>query len=541
MREPAEGLCLGAALAPGLEEVEPRAEGERWVVDALRTAARALRDRPCYLVAVDREGVAHPLAGTLPRPQVGPRILEALESPRLWQGLEARRWYAPADLTAVAPTWPSEPPISARLFGGDEHGLGVLLLRRDADAADAVPDIDDAFLELVLRHWRTEHELRTLGRFSRTLVDAQEGGVMAVDGQGRVTYLSRRGEQILGLDAQDASGADCARVFRPAVEQEHPMLLGLEGKLERLELYVTNRQGRDIPISLHMRRIGGGGERSEGLIAIFRDLTEERALDQEDRRRERLAVIGELAAGAAHEIRNPLTGIGNCAQVLQMRLAEEEHNRRMADLILQETQRLEHIITSLLGFARPGQPHMREARVEEVVRRALELDQPVFEKAGVRCEMRVAGMIPPIYIDPEQIQQVVSNLMRNAVDAMPDGGLLSLQVGVVRRRLHVRRKLGRRSTDRVQIPSDGPQVRFVRVVVRDTGRGISPDALGRIFDPFFTTRSGGTGLGLSVSQSIVQEHGGYVSVQSVEGKGTVFEVDLPIERRQGERREKPDS
>ena len=182
---------------------------------------------------------------------------------------------------------------------------------------------------------------------------------------------------------------------------------------------------------------------------------------------------------------------------------------------------------------------MRETAIEEVVRAALELQAPVCEQRGVRCEFRVAGRIPSIYVDPEQIQQVLVNLMRNAVAAMPDGGLLDLELLVTRRRPHRRRGMGRRATDRVRVPQEAPLARFVRVRVRDTGSGVPEEVLGRIFDPFFTTRSEGTGLGLAVSQSIMQEHDGFLSVQSVQGRGTTFDVDLPVERRRSDRRDDP--
>jgi PAS domain S-box-containing protein len=504
-----------------------------------------------YLVAIDREGAAHRLTGTLAPEMIGPQVLEVLESSRLWAAIEPHVPYSASQLRARCRTWPRNPHLGGCFLTTGPAPLGALLTGETPSPDSGGPARDGllaeerlvppsaaevALLRLVLQHWRLGQEAGTLGDFARALVSAQQGGVLAIDGQGRVTYLSQRGEEILGVGAREALGADCARIMRPAVDGEHPLLRGLRGDLERVELYITNRAGRDLPVSVSLSRIVDPHGRDQGLVCFFRDLSEERALDQEARRRERLAVIGELAAGAAHEIRNPLTGIGNCAQVLQMRLSDHDGNRRLADLILQETQRLDRIIASLLGFARPGQPRMRETRIEEVVRSSLHFEQPVYEKKGIRCEMRVVGMMPTIYADPEQIQQVMVNLLRNAAAAMPDGGLLSLEVSAVRRRRHMRRRLGRRATDRLHVPSDGPLARFVRVRVADTGTGISRDALPRIFDPFFTTRSEGTGLGLSVSQTIIQEHGGYISVQSVHGKGTVFEVDLPVERRQGERR-----
>jgi PAS domain S-box-containing protein len=534
----AEPTDLIPALAADSIGIEPWRLESEWVASILRSTLAERLGPGHYLIGVDRLGSAHPLAGSLARARVAPPILEALESPGLWGAVEPRRSYGPSELHALHPAWPPDGAPGARFYKDGPVALGALLEDAGRAAGDAATQMaDDALIELIMRHWSVTREAAALGAFTHALVTAARAGVIGVDTTGRVTYLSPLGEEILGIRATQAVGADCARVIRPAVEEPHPILQGLAGKLEQVEFYVTDRQDRDVPVWLSVGRIVDAQGQIQGLAGVFRDLTEERAMDQEARRRERLAVIGELAAGAAHEIRNPLTGIANAAQVLQMRLGAEESHRRMADLILGETQRLDRIITSLLGFARPGQPRMRETRIEEIVARALELDQPLYDRAGVRCEHKVAGQIPPIYVDSEQIQQVLVNLMRNAVEAMPAGGLLSVEVAVVRRRLHLRRKLGRRATDRVSLPSQGPLRRFVRVTVKDTGKGIPADIVGRIFDPFFTTRSRGTGLGLSVSQSIVQEHGGFISVQSVQGKGTVFEVDLPVERREGERRE----
>lgn len=515
---------------------DPETESD-WIAQAFGALYDSEARARSLLLGLDREGEAFPLAGALSRAHLTPQLLEALETPGLWQAVATTRAYRSEELQRISARWPETAELNARFLKEVDIPLGVLL---SAGAPLEVRDREASALALLLSHWRQKRELRSHEAFMRALIGAQRGGVLKVDAQGRVTYVSPQAERILGMSADEAQGGDCARVLSLAGSEEHPLLRALAGDaLSQVELYITDRQGRDLPVALSMDHICDPQGKVQGLVCIIRDLTEERALDQEARRRERLAVIGELAAGAAHEIRNPLTGIGNCAQVLQMRLAEQESHRRMADLILQEAQRLERIITSLLGFARPGQPCMRESRIDELVRRALELDRPVFEQAGVRCDVRTIGIVPPIYVDPEQIQQVIANLMRNGVDAMPAGGRLTVEISVVRRRLHIRQKLGRRATDRITVASKGPLRRFVRIKVQDTGKGIAPDALERIFDPFFTTRSKGTGLGLSVSQSIIQEHGGWISVQSVQGKGAIFEVDLPVERRHGERRDNP--
>ncbi|MBD3237100.1 MAG: PAS domain-containing protein [Candidatus Eisenbacteria bacterium] len=562
MQVPLEGLSAEAlsALRSILSEAGGGTPGRCWAGD-LAWVPRVYGAAQFALVGFDREGTAHLLGGSLASEIIDPVLLELLESEAFWTSLASGTTHPAARIAEQLEIWPAELPLAARPLSGAQR-LGVLLLREgspdaaagDAAAGDATPEaatasgavardagggsvaLGDRLLLALLEQWRWDRERRWLGGFSRALIAVQKRGLLAVDGQGRVVHLNRQGAEMLGVTESQAIGSDCTRVLRPLAGSEHPLLEGLAGRLERIELFVRGERDREVPISLRMERIYSPLGETIGLVALFRDPSLERAFDQESRRRERLAVIGELAAGVAHEIRNPLTGIGNCAQVLQQRFADDEGTLRMADLILRESQRLDRIVTSLLKFAHPGPPRMRATAIEEVVATAVELEAAAAEQCGVRQEVRVDGRIPQIYIDPEQIQQVLVNLIRNAHAAMPDAGVLSVEISVVRRPLHLRRGLGRRATDRVRVPRKSPQGRFARLRVRDTGCGISPQAQGRIFDPFFTTRSGGTGLGLSVSQSIIQEHGGTITVQSGPGAGTVFEIDLPVERRQGERR-----
>ncbi|MBM3316962.1 MAG: PAS domain-containing protein [Candidatus Eisenbacteria bacterium] len=529
------GLSLGAMSArerAGGEEPPPGLEAER---DALIAAAYGARAR--CLIVLDQEGVAHRMMGVLPAGRSGPRLLEALESPSLWQAVRSGTTYLGPQLAELTAVWAPDLLTDAhvRFFRDDDRPLGVVLL--DEAPARRLAEIADRTVGLMLRESLQAQAVGALRDFARALMGLVGQGVLAIDEEGRVAYLNREGEEILGFDPGQAQGLDCTRVLRPAVGEKHPLLEGLSGRLRAVHLYVATPRGRDLPLAIDMRRVEGPRGDVRGLVALLRDLSDEQALDQHAQQRERLAVIGELAAGVAHEIRNPLTGIGNCAQVLQLRLAEDERNLKLADLILRESRRLDRIVTSLLGFARPGPPRLRAAVVEEIVDRVLDLERPGAERAGIRCERRVIGAIPPIYVDPEQIQQVLVNLARNAAQAMPDGGVLTFEVSVVRRRLQRRRGIGRRTGDRIRIVGEPPLVRFVRLRVQDTGAGIPAEILPRIFDPFFTTRAEGTGLGLSVSQTIVQEHGGFLSVQSVTGKGTSFDVDLPVERRQGGRRE----
>jgi signal transduction histidine kinase len=256
----------------------------------------------------------------------------------------------------------------------------------------------------------------------------------------------------------------------------------------------------------------------------------------------------------AHEIRNPLAGISSAAQVLSTRFEPRDDRQRFCRVIIEQVDRLDAIVTSLLKFARPPEPRLRLARFADVIEKVRTLEAERLAEAHVTVESKVAAGMPELYLDPGLMEQVVLNLVSNAAQAMPHGGTLTLELGVARKRekLPVRAR-GRRADDlghaTAPAPSEadgGPAdaaadaiapVRVARLRVIDTGVGIPREVLPRLFDPFFTTRAGGTGLGLSISQSIVQEHGGTISIASREGRGTTVVVELPLEKRHGQRRQ----
>jgi len=434
---------------------------------------------------------------------------------------------------------------------GDAHGSG----KRAALVVRAGPRA--TVWRLGAREW-TEiariirdavHDGRSLGaeidpdaaalqRFHDALLAELPLGVLKIDATGKATYMSPAAAEILGILVGAGIGVDCFPYFESAGLDENPLRLGLQGKLHRFETYLVDADGHERPAWVQMSRIpdAPGGKKAREMLVILRDTSDERAFDEEMRRRERLASIGELSAGVAHEIRNPLTGIGNCAQVLRDRIPADDPRLRFVQIILDEAARLNRIVDSLLSFARPQRPQLRESDVTEVIRRVFEIDAERLAKGGISTEVRVSGRIPRIYIDPEQVLQVLLNVVRNAAESMPEGGRIDLECSIARRRPHLRRGVGQRKTDRFRPDGETPPAAYAQIRVGDTGRGIPPDVLPRVFDPFFTTRPKGTGLGLSISQSIIIEHGGFISVRSVEGRGTTVTIDLPVERRRGERR-----
>ncbi|HEX7880018.1 MAG TPA: ATP-binding protein, partial [Candidatus Eisenbacteria bacterium] len=299
---------------------------------------------------------------------------------------------------------------------------------------------------------------------------------------------------------------------------------------------------RVVPISLRVTRLASedgeadSARRPGGVVAIFDDLTDLKRSEAELRRKERLASLGELAAGVAHEIRNPLAGIGAAAQLLKKRLGEGDDKHPLAEIILTEAARLDRIVESLLRFGRPAPPRLAPGSVLDCVRRVMALVEETAGEAGVSLDIRLDPTIPDLYLDQDQVVQVFLNLVQNALQAMPDGGTLSVSVARTEKSPWVRRTAGRRANDRAHLPPAAPGAGYVQIRIGDTGHGIPKETLERIFDPFFTTRREGTGLGLSICQAILREHAGVIAVESVVGKGTTMIVTLPLEKRRGVRR-----
>ena len=249
-----------------------------------------------------------------------------------------------------------------------------------------------------------------------------------------------------------------------------------------------------------------------------------------------MASLGELSAGVAHEIRNPLAGIGASAQLLSERLQGEDH-RRLTAMILDEVGRLDRIVENLLGFAHPADPTLRLHRLEECVKKAMALVEEEASRMDVEVKTNFPADIPQVWIDPDQFEQVVLNLVRNALQAM-DGKKKELRLTLRRaaRPPYVRKKPGRRKEDKGLSVRPAAPLDWIELEIADTGHGMEPETLERIFDPFYTTRKKGTGLGLSITQAIIQEHGGMISIDSEVGVGTTVLVDLPENKRRRNRR-----
>lgn len=367
----------------------------------------------------------------------------------------------------------------------------------------------------------------------RALLDDAETGMLLLDPDAKVADINEAAVRMLGLGALRVRGTDATPLLRTVVVGDDLVREAFSSAKTEREAVLHTPNGIEVPVLIRSYRLG----KPPYVLVSLKDLSQMRRLQQELRRHERLATLGQLSAGVAHEIRNPLAGIGTCAQVLLKRFEPRDDRARFVQVILDEVARLDRIVTSLLQYARPRTPELRAAQLADCVEKVRQLSNDAAAQAGVKVEVEVARKLATLYIDTDLVQQVLLNVSLNAVQAMPEGGVLRYEVRNVRRRRPPRGP-GRREEDRVEgARPESDWMQFQQVRVSDTGVGIPRGVLAKLFDPFFTTKATGTGLGLSISQTIMQEHGGSIAVDSREGRGTTVLINFPLEKRHGQRRQ----
>jgi len=351
----------------------------------------------------------------------------------------------------------------------------------------------------LIRDLRKERDLR------ENILAGTPNGVITVDDQRRVVLMNKAARHLFatGEPPDGPPGSPIERYLpqAPFLERLHRVL---EGDTETETLELAQGSGADRQqYSINLFRLRWGDE--WGASLVIKDVTQQRKLDEHVLRMGRVASLGQLAAGIAHEIRNPLTGIGITLDILREEPGLSAAGLEMIGDISREIDRLEALIHGLLDFARPRQSEHRPMRLAKTLEWHRTFREQCRNK-GVEFTLEMAAN-PKVTGDPERLKQLFLNLAINALDATEAGGSICLTAGV----------------------HDGPDgAEHARVVVSDTGRGMDTETLEQMFDPFFTTKSDGTGLGLSIVHSIVEQHGGHLEVTSTPGVGTTCRVKLPI-------------
>lgn len=338
-----------------------------------------------------------------------------------------------------------------------------------------------------------------------TLFHAVREGILVLDGQGHITYANRAAAQMLGFTAESAVGQPIRRYLRD-IEWDRLLVLDVEewSRLVAREIEISYPEHRFLDFYVVPLSAVRAGEK--GAVVLLRDVTRDREQQAQTVESERLNALRLLAAGVAHEIGNPLNSLNIHLQLIERDLAEvpspqRENLRELVAISRREVHRLDGILTQFLRALRPSPPELVPCSVRDVLDETLDFLKHEIRDRDVLVEVEAPDHLPTLMLDPNQIKQAFFNLIRNATQAMPGGGLLKITLTEMDK--------------------------FVAISFKDSGLGIPPEELSRLFEPYHTTRPEGSGLGLMIVQRIVRDHGGQIEVHSEPQAGTTFTLLLP--------------
>jgi PAS domain S-box-containing protein len=385
--------------------------------------------------------------------------------------------------------------------------LGLLFGSLRDTQEESTRDLTDVKVQLEEAYRKLEEraiQLINVQEYTQSILRSITSGVLTVGPDGSIATANPAAERILGLSEYEMVPRPLSAVFADDAGISEDVSKVLQGRLPLTlrEATVTSSSQKVVHVQASTSRMRAVGGKVLGAVVTIEDVSEIKALTEQLIRADRLAAMGELTAGVAHEVRNPLGVIKASVQLLEDAQCEPARIREAGDVIKQEIDRLDKVVKALLDFGRPSKPTLVRLSVHDVIQDVVLFTQRFATRAEVKIETRFAEDIGEVMGDPDQLKQVFLNLVTNAVQAMdPRGGTIVI------------------TTKRV---GD-----FVDVTVADDGPGIAAEDLGKVFDPFFTKRSDGTGLGLTIVHRIIDDHDGHIEVESSRA-GTAFTVALPL-------------
>jgi two-component system sensor histidine kinase PilS (NtrC family) len=361
-----------------------------------------------------------------------------------------------------------------------------------------------------------QYDLDQLELLNRNIVQSINTGLITLNNQLEISYVNPAAEQISGFNYRDLEGIHIGDIFPKIVS--YLSIRDKEGgnadmpqPQKAIDIDFDRRDGIKLHLGFSQSILRDPGGDEIGLILIFQDLTEFRQMQDQVRRMDRLAVAGELAAGIAHEIKNPLASLSGSIQMLRDEVDFGPMQQRLMDITMREAERLNALVNEFLLFSRPEEAVDRSVEVNEVIDDTLEMlkNSPELSRP-IRIEKTLSENLW-VHIDAQRLQQVIWNLVLNAVQEMKNSGSLSVS-----------------TTIRTKRGSGNAQEKLAEIAISDTGPGILPENQGKVFDPFFTTKDQGTGLGLTIVHRIVENYDGKIFLDSDGHSGTTFTLHFPL-------------
>jgi two-component system, NtrC family, sensor histidine kinase PilS len=353
----------------------------------------------------------------------------------------------------------------------------------------------------------TAKSLASLRVLHERIIESIRSGLITTDLDGNIYTFNSSASEITGYKSDEMIGKSIASLFGD-LEQSMSLTfdsLEIGEQPPRFEADLITPEGFAVRVGYGISSLFSESGETSGLIITFQDLTEIRTMEESVRRKDRLAAVGRVAAGLAHEIRNPLGAMRGAIQVLDSQTPRGTAQASLMEIILRESDRLNKIITNFLTYARPRVSNFSEIDVREAIGDTIML---LKHSPDVKEQHKLEALLPrgPVMLaaDPTQLKQIFWNLARNALFAMPDGGVLKVE------------------TEKIAFNR-------VRIVFSDTGCGMSPEQVERLFEPFSDSTTGGTGLGLSIVYQIIRDHNGTINVRSRENEGTTITIEFPTE------------
>jgi PAS domain S-box-containing protein len=399
--------------------------------------------------------------------------------------------------------------------------LGVIAAARSAGAppltAADVTLVESIALSVapMVENARLFQELRKSQRFQQDVLDSIVSSLVAVNLRGEVLGVNRSAEDLLGWSEAEALGRGAGDILGEEVEDLVRDTIERGQQIQRQEAALRSRDGSIVPVRLTTSQLRDGAGTVYGAIATFLDLTPIKRAEEHARQLDRLAALGRFTSSVAHEIRNPLTGIGMGVQHLSRAIGQDPAQRQSVEFILGEIKRLDRIVQELFDVTHPRRLDLRPRPLAETAKRAHQSLEALLAERRIGLAIEAARELPDAPHDPDQMQQVFINLIKNAAEASPQGSQVTLRI------TPERGAAGRHSAGAIV------------ATVADQGPGIDEETCRTLFEPFFTTKPGGTGLGLYISHDIVKRHGGNLTVHSEPGQGATFRVELPLDTQGG--------